>query len=143
MEVASEAENKIEEKIRVGKKINWNWISENQKLSESFIEKYKNKVSWEEISARQKLSEPFIEKYKNKVNWNKISFYQELSEPFIEKYKKKVAWTKISEYQKLSDSFILENFNKLNLRTLQKNEYFKKEKHDLGIELLLKLEKGK
>ena len=39
----------------------------NQKLSESFIEKYKDKVYWSYISLYQTLSESFIEKHKNKL----------------------------------------------------------------------------
>lgn len=84
----------------------WEYISECQKLSESFIEKYQDKVDWMSISEGQKLSEQFIDKFKDKVDWDYISIYQNLSEPFIDKYKDKVNWVWISKYQKLSESFI-------------------------------------
>jgi len=51
----------------------WGWVSEYQKLSEEFIEKYSNKVYWFYISRFQKLSEEFIEKHFDKVCWNVYS----------------------------------------------------------------------
>ena len=86
-------------------KIDFDYISISQKLSEDFIEKFQDKVDWEHISIYQNLSESFIEKFQNKVNWNFISEYQNLSEYFIEKFKDKVNWNFISEYQNLSDKF--------------------------------------
>ena len=71
-------------------KYNWNRLSSNQKLSESFIEKFSDKVDWYRISLYQKLSESLIEKHADKVNWVNISQYQKLSESFIEKYKNKL-----------------------------------------------------
>ena len=72
------------------KKINWDWISINQTLSEEFIEKHMDKVEWFWISRYQTLSESFIEKYKDKVDWFWISEYQTLSEEFKKKYKDKL-----------------------------------------------------
>jgi hypothetical protein len=43
-----------------------------QKLSEAFIEKYKDRVDWDYISKHQKLSHDFIIKYKDKIYWNCI-----------------------------------------------------------------------
>jgi len=94
-------------------KVNWDSISCSQKLSEQFIEKYKDIVDWDYISYRQKLSEPFIEKHKDKVDWDYISGYQELSEQFIEKYKNKVNWYRISRYQKLSPEFVQKHIDKI------------------------------
>src|SRR5574343_266029 len=94
-------------------KINWKCISENQKLSEEFIEKYSNKLNWFCISKYQKLSEEFIDKYKDNVDWEYISEYQTLSEKFIEKYKDKVDWYYISKYQKLSEKFIKKHSDKV------------------------------
>jgi len=89
------------------KNINWLDVSIFNKLSEDFIEKYKDKISWGYISAYQKLSENFIEKYKDKVDWSQISEYQKLSEDFIKKFKDKVDWYHISKFQKLSENFIV------------------------------------
>lgn len=84
----------------------WCEISSYQKLSEDFIEKYKDKVDWCHISYRQKLSENFIAKYKDKVDWNGISSMQVLSESFIDEYENNVCWYNISYKQKLSEEFI-------------------------------------
>src|SRR5574344_109603 len=70
--------------------VDWYYISKKQKLSEEFIEKYRDKVDWRYISICQKLSESFIEKYSDKVDWRYIPQYQKLSEEFIEKYKDKI-----------------------------------------------------
>jgi len=64
-----------------------------------FIEKYHDKVDWNWISISQTLSEEFIEKHQDKVNWGLISQSQTLSEKFIEKYQDKVDWDCISQYQ--------------------------------------------
>src|SRR5574343_49486 len=87
-------------------KVDWDCISTYQTLSEEFIEKYSDKVDWDDISAYQKLSESFIEKHYDKVDWDDISKYQKLSEKFIEKYFDMVDWNHISQYQKLSEDFI-------------------------------------
>ena len=47
---------------------NWRSISNEFKLSESFIEKHKDRVDWDMIFKYQELSDKFIEKYKYKVN---------------------------------------------------------------------------
>jgi hypothetical protein len=70
----------------------WWYISYLQKLSESFIEKYKDKVDWSRVSLYQKLSEDFIEKYEDKVDWYCIFKYQKLSPEFKEKWKHKNAF---------------------------------------------------
>ena len=60
--------------------INWDWISQYQKLSEQFIEKFQDRVSWDYISAYQELSEEFIEKYGDKrfirLNVDKLKMNQ-------------------------------------------------------------------
>ena len=70
----------------------WSFISEYQKLSESFIEKYSKKLSWYSISAHQKLSESFIERHADEVDWYCISWKQTLSEDFIERHDDEVDW---------------------------------------------------
>ena len=46
---------------------NWGNISQYQKLSEEFIEKYSDKVYWCFISEYQKLSEEFRQKHNDKI----------------------------------------------------------------------------
>ena len=70
-------------------KIDWNGISEGQKLSESFIEKHKNDINWFYISCCQKLSESFIEKHKNDINWKGILLNQKIPDYLRNKYQYK------------------------------------------------------
>lgn len=72
--------------------IYWTWISQNEKLSEYFIEKNQDKVNWACISGYQKLSERFIKKFQDKVEWGFICWYQNLSESFIKKFQDKINW---------------------------------------------------
>ena len=95
-------------------KVDWIYISKHQKLSEQFIEQFQDKVDWIYISMYQKLSEQFIEQFQDKVDWNYISQYQKLSEQFIEQFKEKVDWNYISQYQKLSEQFIEQFQDKVN-----------------------------
>jgi hypothetical protein len=95
-------------------KVDWEWISIHQKLSEGFIREFKNKVNWWDISKFQKHSENFIREFKDKVYWGRISAYQKLSENFIREFKYKVDWGWISKYQKLSEGFIREFEDKVN-----------------------------
>ena len=62
---------------------------DNQIILLKFIQT-NNNVNWDEISINQKLSESFIKKFKDKVNWDLISKYQNLSENFIKKFKHKL-----------------------------------------------------
>ena len=94
-------------------KVDWFWVSKYQTLSEKFIEKHSDKIDWFWVSKYQTLSEGFIEKYKDKIDWFYISQYQKLSEEFIEKYCDKVDWDYISKYQKLSEKFIEKYSNKV------------------------------
>ena len=49
-----------------------------------------NNVNWDEISINQKLSESFIKEFQDKIYWYNISEYQKLSENFIKKFKYKL-----------------------------------------------------
>ena len=54
-------------------KVDWNWISAFQKLSEDFIREFQDKVKWDYISTYQKLSEGFIREFQDRVDWGWIS----------------------------------------------------------------------
>jgi ADP-dependent phosphofructokinase/glucokinase len=110
------------ELVEIAEEKDWGWLSTFQKLSEPFIEKYKDKVHWEYISRHQKLSEPFIEKYKDRVDWHSVSMHQKLSEQFIEKYKDKVDWELISGYQTLSEAIIEKYKDKMNWYYISQNQ---------------------
>ena len=105
-------------------KVNWYYICDFQKLSESFIEKFQDKVYWLEISKYQTLSESFIEKHSDKVYWHYISASQKLSEQFIEKFQKKLDTYEIinkieiqaSKYDTKDEPHIEYNVKKLETR---------------------------
>lgn len=82
----------------------------NIKLTCDVIEKYADyydAVCWDKISG-YKLTEEFIEKYKDNLYWDIICRYQDLSEDFILRNKSYIKWNKlpISRY-KYSDKFIM------------------------------------
>ena len=89
-------------------KVDWEGISEYQKLSEDFIREFKDNVYWNLISEYQKLSEDFIREFKDKVDWYRISKHQKLSEDFIREFQDQVDWFRISQCQKMSENFIRE-----------------------------------
>ena len=72
------------------KGIDWERISSNRELSESFIREFRQKVNWEYISACQKLSESFIQEFQDQVCWVQISRHQKLSENFSREFQHKV-----------------------------------------------------
>lgn len=57
-------------------KVNWDDISFDMQLTESFMELFHDKIDWFNISGRQVVSEPFIEKYKDLLEWESISTKQ-------------------------------------------------------------------
>jgi len=95
-------------------RIDWDYISKNQKLTESFIRKFYRILNWKYISQYQVLSEDFIREFKDYVNWNLILRYQKLSEDFICKLQHKLNWDYISMSIKLSEDFIRKFKNELN-----------------------------
>jgi len=89
-------------------RVDWNWVSINQTLSEDFIIAFYDKVNWYWVSMYQTLSEDFIRKSQHRVNWKSISRNQILSEGFIIEFQDKVCWDCISRCQILSEDFIRE-----------------------------------
>jgi len=53
----------------------WEFISQNQCLSEDFIREFKDKVDWTLICENQTLSEDFINEFEDKVDWRVVSTY--------------------------------------------------------------------
>ncbi len=96
-------------------------------MSENFIREFKDKVDWDFISQYQRLSENFIREFQYYVNWNNISKYQILSENFIREFQDQVNWIFISKYQKLSSNFI----KKFNLYISKNNWLYKDRKYKM------------
>ena len=94
-------------------RVDWDYISEIQILSNPFIREFKDKVDWNIISENQNLSESFIREFQDRVAWNEISRWQTLSESFIREFQDKVDWRGISICQILSEDFIREFQNEI------------------------------
>ena len=67
----------------------------NKQFSEDFlreiIERWTWNSKWNIISQTQRLSERFIEEYKDEWDWDKVFMYQTVSKNFIRKYKEKIS----------------------------------------------------
>jgi hypothetical protein len=70
-------------------KVNWEYVSHFQTLTEAFIREFAHKVDWYWIAESQRLSEAFIYEFIYKFNLKHISWTQQLSEGFIRKHKTK------------------------------------------------------
>lgn len=51
-------------------KLDWNSISQNELLTDEFVERYADKLNWEYISNRGNLSDEFIRQYADRLNWS-------------------------------------------------------------------------
>jgi hypothetical protein len=67
-------------------------LSSDEQKAFAWFRKNQDKVDWDWISKYQPLSEPFIREFQDKVNWDCIFKYQPLSEPFIREFQDKVEW---------------------------------------------------
>jgi hypothetical protein len=93
--------NPISEKIR----------KEYKKLNEEFVRENSYEFSesdWEFISQKIKLSELFLEEYKEYLDWKKVFQYQYFSVEFItkKKYKGRINWKLIFKNKNLEESLI-------------------------------------
>ena len=85
----------------------WEFISQNQCLSEDFIREFKDKVDWTLICENQTLSEDFINEFEDKVDWSLISIYQrpfnkKFSIEFLKKNINKIDWGCYSVFHTLT-----------------------------------------
>lgn len=87
-----------------------------QKLSCSFIKKFKNKLNWMAISGHQKLTLSFLEEFQNKVDWEDISRCQKLTLPIMKRFFNNLDWDIIINERMISNSFILKNKNKIMIK---------------------------
>jgi hypothetical protein len=87
---------------------NWHFISCNNKikLSEKFIQEYKDKLSIKEISQTNKLSEEFIRENISEIDFDGISKKSKLSIDFIKEFREKLSYYYLVRYQQLSEDII-------------------------------------
>lgn len=91
---------------RTDREIDWRKLSR-RKLSEDFIEEYKDKLDWGLLSSYQILSDSFIEKYKDLISWNYVSCSQTPSKEFLLRHKDKLSWDLVSSHQVFSPEDLL------------------------------------
>lgn len=97
--------------------INWEALSDNQTISQSFFEKYgkldtNNKINWKTLSENPTLTEDFVEKYINKINWLHLGWNLGISEKFFEKHIDLIEWQSLSQNPNISEAFF-EKYGKL------------------------------
>jgi hypothetical protein len=108
----------------------WWAISFEQRLSEEFIEEYKDLLNWGFVSQKQKLSEDFVER--NPDLWKflfdgPIEICQQFSESFWERHSDKVSWDYVMLNQKVSYEFVARHVGKFNPNYLRRNKKINQE----------------
>lgn len=80
----------LEEKYGVNFKVNDIILEE--KVSEDFIENFKDTINWNDVCLFQKLSLDFIRRNKDYLNWPAVSFNQNITLDFALEFKDYIDW---------------------------------------------------
>ena len=99
------SENILEFYIDNTEDVDWDTISKDQHLSESFIRKHKDNLIWDYISSCQDLSEELMRENLALLNWTGISINQKLSENFLREFSSKIDWDMALIFQTMSKDF--------------------------------------
>lgn len=129
---------KLYEHMKI-KNPDWDFISKEIYLEESFIEEHRDEVNWFDISERQILSEDFIKKYKKQVEWKRICRMQKISESFIIEMKDYVSWRDVSCFTVPSEPFIEQMKDYINWESFKRNPFLSKE---IKVDYIKKYKKG-
>lgn len=82
----------------------------NQRLSSSFLESISHHIlienAWDLLTITQTLSPDFMRKYTAKLNWSYISKYQFMPEEFLSEMKYRLTWSDICKNHTLSQDFL-------------------------------------
>lgn len=93
----------------------------NAKLSEEFIEKYKDDINWDHLSANPHLTMEFWSKHMDKINmkyiWRNFHVTQEFAEKHIDQVKKSA----FSQNPNFSESFYEQHLDKIDWDVLFRN----------------------
>lgn len=94
--------------------IDWPRISKS-KMSESFIERFKDNLDWGLLCDNKHFSENFYEneKYSNYVDWRFLCRNRNFPEDFYERHLDKVDWDCLSARQDLPESFFERHLDKI------------------------------
>lgn len=86
------------------------------------------KLDWEQVSKQSDLSDSFLQEYKEMLNWRLLSQYRTFTKESIETFKKHVHWEEICSYQSCLDvSFIYKNSKHICFAFLSTNEHITEE----------------
>lgn len=107
-------------KYKSNKDINWSSILQFYKLSEDFIEEFKNVIDWKQLSFFQPLTEEFIRKYEDRVDWDYISISQVLTPEFMKEFIDRFNLCDLMLYQ----PFINKNIPRVKEKELNYNESY-------------------
>lgn len=88
---------------KYGNIFDWNKVSAN-KLSEDFIEKYKDKLNWREVLQANEFSEDFIRRYLKYMDGGLLVATQHLSEEFLWEFRDFIDWEYL--WQDVSNDFL-------------------------------------
>lgn len=101
-------------------------ICRSQILSKKFMREMKDWLDWEDISQYQKLDEEFMREMKDKIDWRTLCGYNKkvyLSEFFMEEMEDYVDWYVISRFRSFSEDFMLRHLDKLCPDRIQENHH--------------------
>ena len=91
----------------------WNYIVQNQKMSEDLIREFQDKLDMLCVGTNQIMSEEFLEEMKDRISFRTIPRYHKLSEDFIRRHAEELEWRYVSRDQYMSDEFLEEYVDKI------------------------------
>ena len=98
-------------------KLNFRDVSKHKKLSEEFLNEFLPQMSWENLGTNPSVSEEFIVKYENRIpeDLNYVKFENpNISEKFIEDRKDEIEdWTVFQKHPLLSTEFFVRHAEKI------------------------------
>lgn len=93
----------------------------NAKLSEDFIEKYKDVINWDYLSANPHLTMEFWSRHANKINMNHIWRNFHVTQEFASKHIDQVEKSAFSQNPNFSESFYEQHLDKIDWDVLFRN----------------------
>ena len=102
--------------------IDWERLSQNPNLPDTFIQYFSHKVNWRLIVTHKKLDIEFIRNHLSAINkhWDAVSRFQNLDESAMREFADLISWDLVSRYQKMSPAFIKEFKNRVNWPYIKK-----------------------
>ena len=107
-------------------KINWDYVSENEKLNKNFIIFFQEYINFDKLSCNKNLKIKYIRKFHTYLNWDILSKCFKFSLDELIEFRHKVNWKYIFFFQNLTKNNIERHFRNemwwLFLNDIQMNE---------------------